>query len=300
MKHTTSWSQIDTARQCPLKYQLSYVERWEPAKTALPLARGTAWHSMLAAHYGAIQRAQLAGTRPNRSEVVDAAVGQLLEADVDEETRDLLEWMYAGYIDAYGLDDQWKVLAIEHRAVCALPTPTGRRSNLQLKMFIDLVVRDRSLATRKDPGGKIILVDHKTCKTLPTDRELDLDDQFGLYTWGMRQLGRPVFQNLHNACRTQRNKGPMALDARFLRTPSYRTDVELDTLAREAYQTQRAADREGREAAKYGVDMPRHTDPDKCRWRCPYVDPCLSGRKGVDMRQHLVDKGFTALETEEH
>src|SRR5258708_25618532 len=185
------------------------------------------------------------------------AVEQVLE-DADEELADLMYWMYDGYVRFWGADPGWKILAIEHSAQVRLPTPRGGRSSFLLKMKIDLVVQERRT-------GNIKVVDHKSGKDLPKARALELDDQFGLYTWGMRQLGKRVFSSEWNATRTLRLQndltGKMAtpLDERFSRTPLYRTDKELNRIAIEAYQIASARYRERAAEQRQGLDPPRHT-----------------------------------------
>lgn len=324
-----SYSELTTARQCNLKHELAYVERWskEPAPGS-PLTKGTVWHAVLEIHYNVIrdwQVNQVRGWIGGAAGVLDLAkhkVEQFLE-DFDEDLADLIWWMYRGYVDQYGADDGWKILAVEHNAVCRLPLLSGRASQFALKIKIDLIVAD---ITRGKP--QVWVVDHKSGKNLPGDKELDLDDQFGLYTWGLRSMGKQVFGQLHNAARTQRNRGDFpeivaeydrlkglglkgggakpvtqTLDERFHRTPMAKTEIELDTLAHEAYQTARDRYRQQAEIEharkrasgepRRAIEPPRSTDPDTCRWRCDFTEQCLAGRKGIDLRAFLKDKGFT-------
>lgn len=321
-----SYSELSTARQCALKHQLSYVERWtkEPEKDSA-LTKGTAWHAVLEAHYLTIKRHQeLArngfATPPGRLLGECSLRVETLLEEVDTDLADLVWWMYRGFIDQYGTDDQWKILAVEHAAQCRLPTALGRPSGFILKMKIDLIVAD---ITRAKP--QVWIVDHKSGKNLPKGKELDLDDQFGLYTWGLRSMGKKVFGQIHDAARTQRNQAdheefledwdarnklgktkgkrpePQTLDDRFLRTPMSRSDIELSTLAVEAYRAMRQRYREQREIeqqnAQYGglttrFESPRSTDPDTCKWKCNFLEPCLAARRGIELRQFLRDKGF--------
>ena len=285
MTITVSYSELDTAKQCPLKHQFAYVERW--SKPQLPdsaLAKGTAWHLVLETHYNALRRGGTLAAARDAVEIV-------IEGRVHEDLRDLVWWMYNGYTDYWGADDDWKILAVEHAAECRLLTPSGHRSQFVLKMKIDLVVREKRT-------GNIKVIDHKSGKDLPTARAFELDDQFGLYTWAMRQMGKRVFSSEWNAARTLRLKADLAtpgatpLDERFKRIPLYRTDKELTMIAQEAYLQARARYRQQREVKALGIDSPRHTDPDRCNWKCDYQEPCLAGRKGVDMRKFLRAKGF--------
>jgi RecB family exonuclease len=290
---TVSFSEIDTIRQCLFKHELGYKQRWRTDRTSPALQRGTDWHQILEVHYGEIrqwQQEQDAGVVLVR----DAALAERIWARVhpllydtttghQTDEQALLEWMYRGYIDAYGLDPQWDILAVEHAPVMWLPTPGGRRSRFQVKMKIDLVVRDR-------PTGQILVVDHKSGKDLPKDKELDLDDQFGLYVWGLRQLGYDVFGAVHSAARTLKYKDEskaQPLTERFSRKRLPRTDRELQTIAVEAYRAARLA-----YSFKEG-EAPRSPNSDTCNWRCDFKEACLLGRKGSNTQAVLRDLGFT-------
>lgn len=322
-----SFSELGCARQCPMKHQLAYVERWskEPPRDS-PLTKGTAWHAALEIHYNIIREFQQDGghlVNPARMlEAAESRVEQFLET-LDDDLAELIWWMYQGHVELYGADEGWKILAVEHNAVCRLPLPSGRASQFGLKIKIDLIVAD--ITRRK---AQIWIVDHKSGKNLPGKKELDLDDQFGLYTWGLRSMGKKVFGQIHSAARTTRNLGDFpanvelwtakkaagdkpgakpktqTLEERFHRTPMSRTDIELDTIAREAYRTARNRYRDQAEierarktAANKGkslqtIEPDRHTDPDTCRWKCDYTEQCLAGRKGLAMRPFLHDVGF--------
>ena len=285
---TGSFSEVDTARQCLHKHDLGYKQRWKRPTTSPALAKGTLWHEVLETHY-----LELMATQPGQHEGVEympdtrldravAAVKPLLftpGGDPLNEVAELVAWMYAGYIESYGIDEQWRILGVEYATEVWLPTLTGARSMFRLKLKIDLVVRQ---------DGHIWVVDHKSGRDLPTKKQLDINDQFALYMWALRQLGKPVFGSLHNAARTQRNKDPntQPLDKRFSRTRLTRTDVELDTVAREAYQMLRAA-----WAIPIG-QAPRSPSDDLCKWRCDFLEPCLFGRKGNDERRMLEELGF--------
>lgn len=270
-----SFSELDAFKQCPHKWQLAYEERWSSDKDETTAAgRGTLWHQMLDSHYTAIRN------EGDPEQAVAERVKSFRRVGKDPDTIDLLEWMYAGYLEAYGYDDQWQVIAIEHRAHVPLGfLDDGRR--VILKMIIDLIVKDRE--TRR-----AWLVDHKSHATLPRSKELDLDDQFGLYTWGLRQLGHKPIGSVYSTARTQRNKvKPQSLDERFDRYLMARTDTELDTIAREALATARTI----HSPANY---RERHTNSDTCKWRCDFTEACLMGRKTSDdrERQFLRDIGF--------
>lgn len=297
-----SFSELDSFKQCPHKHELAYFERWSRPKDETSAAgRGTIWHKLMDTHYSALKDDPTCDPRP----FVMQAIQEFRRAGKDADTMDLLAWMYEGYVEMWGFDHNWEILRVEHKVVVPLRFPNGRLSRFDLKMIIDLIVRDRS--TRR-----VWLVDHKSHAYLPKDKELDLDDQFGLYTWGLRQLGHDVFGSVYNTARTQRNKGdkpeevaawdakkaggakltskrpePQPLDARFDRHLMARTEPELETLAQEALSTARTA---------YGPHnfKERHTNTDTCKWRCDFSEACLFGRKVGPQRERvfLGDLGF--------
>lgn len=277
-----SFSELDTARQCLFKHKLGYKERWKPAEVGEALNRGTLWHHVLESHYRQIWELQKSGEvgykllipgKVKREWLQDRSGGQ-------SEMQELVEWMYDGHIEHYGYDEQWKILAVEHAPTIPLPNESGNRSRFRLKLKIDLVVSE---------AGKIWIIDHKSCKDLPKDKELDIDDQFGLYTAAMRRLGKKVFGSVHSAARTHRNKDqakhPQPLEERFRRGMLYRTDIELDNLLTDAF-------RWARLAYSFKGGEPRSPDPDRCRWRCDFTEPCLASRKGMDLHNLLVSMGF--------
>lgn len=271
-----SYSEISSGRACPHQHELAYKDRWVPPREGPALVRGTAWHAIMEYHY----QAQKVGAKRGD---IRASLAPLFFYDEDgtqSDEQSLLEWMYDGYVQQWAAEDgEFKIVAVEHEAEVPLPTSKGTMSQFRLKMKIDLVVRDRR--------GKLWVVDHKTCQNLPSNRELELDDQFGLYTWGMRQLGHQVFGCIYNAARTTRNKiKKQPLDERFSRTLMARNDDELDTLAIEAWRSARAV------YAWQPGTAPRHPDSEKCRFRCSFTEPCLASRRGMDEVRFLHDTGY--------
>jgi hypothetical protein len=72
----------------------------------------------------------------------------------------------------------------------------------------------------------------------------------------------------------------------------YRTDKELTQVALEAYLTAKQRYNQQREMDTAGLHSPRHTDPQNCSWKCDFTEPCLAGRKGMDITRFLRDSGF--------
>lgn len=301
-------SELDVMRQCPLRHSLLYGERWTKSidDESHPLAFGTLWHSVLEAHYRAVQQRQKGAhlehgdwRKFDQDAALQAACGQalgVLDGVKDPEVRRLLAWMYEGHLDMWGVDPQWQIVAIEHGGEVELPGPAGFASpiSFRLKFKMDLVIKEE---------GRFWVVDNKSCKDLPNRLNLDLDDQFGLYHWAGNQMGLKIFGTLHNAARKLQLKGdkdgtsPADLANRFRRTPLTRGKKELDTIAFEAWQV--AHERytglqQVRDMKQLGLDVeaPRHPSPMTCSWKCDWTEACIAGRKGIDIRDYIHRKGY--------
>lgn len=301
-----SYSELDTFRQCPLKHQWSYVERWQrPTEPGGALSRGTLWHKVMEAHYRELMVLQGRGKLPKRPNSVTMAkkweqecrraVAPLLCNPITgEQTGDqeLIAWMYEGYLEQWGLDtgdsdfpdgNNWRILAVEVADVMPMPLPNGNPSTrYHLKTKIDLVVQDLS-------DQSIHVVDHKSGGTLPWDKDLDLDDQFPLYVLMLR-LNRklPVAGTIYNAARTQRNKGPMKLVDRFGRYPRVHPDEELRSVARDCL----AAAVTSRRKPPAGLGVYSAPNPQQCSWKCDFRDTHLLVRRGVPHTATLPSAGF--------
>jgi len=194
------------------------------------------------------------------------AVGE--HTGTPEEIVELIRWMYTGYVQMWQADQEWRVVDVELKM--EVPLIEGL---INIKCRIDLSVEDRH--------GQYWLWDHKSGQNLPKEKETDLDDQFALYQWIINEYNPDmrVFGIVHNAARTQRNKGHMPLEERFCRIKMVRTDQELATMAEEVRST--ALDIH---AAYLNLDLaetqvtPRHPNPDTCKWKCGFTSPCLLGR----------------------
>lgn len=275
-----TYSELDTFRQCPLKHKLSYVEGWrEEPKVGSPLSRGALWHNAMELHYTWLRR------HPNiELSQIRKFVGKhlLIDPQTGEQNEDqrLVEWMLEGHHQCYAKDPQWELVEIEAAHRVRLGPPNSR---FYLQFKIDLLVRDKRT-------NQLWLVDHKSARDFSRQVEIDIDDQFGLYTWGLRQLGVDVMGTIRSDARTQRNKGQMTMDQRFRRVPTFRTNVELNRIAADAYDCARSAYSGHR--VVYSAPA-----PDRCAWRCSYLQAHLMIRKGFELNQALVDFGFQRSET---
>ena len=295
-KIIVSYSELDTYRQCPLKHELAWKQRYwkEPDEKR---QRGTNWHNVMQVHYQSLrenQTSRSAQIREAKTAVAKArkAVEPLFydgETGEQSEEQALLEWMYNGYVGMWGNDPEWWIEDIERTMIVPLPAVTpgmhGRLSKRYfLKVKIDLIVRN--------PRSQRLVVDHKSSQYLKSALEFQIDDQFGLYVWALRQAGLPVFAAVHNNARTQRNQGdkngtkPQLLSERFKREITFRSETELWNLGLDAARAAQAI---------YG---PGHSqvysspDPDRCKWKCDFLDAHLEMRRGIAPATAMKDYGF--------
>src|SRR5690625_5002556 len=80
------------------------------------------------------------------SEVVTEARAQLFNPDSGEyvsEDAELIDWMYEGYVELYGLEPEWTPVAVEYPFQIPLLDENGEPSNYQIKGKIDVILRDK-------------------------------------------------------------------------------------------------------------------------------------------------------------
>lgn len=301
-----SYSELDTYRMCPLKHMLGYKERWKkPVRVGSPLSRGSLWHHVMEVHYGVIvsHYPKNGGPIPESqhsvvlAEAWEAVKPYLFDPDNGtwDEDQDTIRWMYEGYVEKYGVDNEWKIIAIEYSFLLPLPNREGQPSQYALKGKIDILAQ-----LRKD--GSFWIWDHKSAKDLPTQFALEIDDQFGGYTWAMSVLGYKVMGSMHNCARTARNAGDapdadltkknikkQTLDQRMKRTLLDRSTREANNIAFDAWATaMNAYPPPGRELPLYSSP-----DPRQCAWKCDFKEVHLLARKGRDIHEVLREYNFT-------
>lgn len=294
---TVSYSELDTYRQCPLKHAIQYGQRWtKPPKPDSALTKGSLYHNVMEEHMRIIKSWQ----DRLKAETGSDKIPEAMWADILDECREavmrllwdsttgtqtpvqeLIQWMYEGWVSHYGISPEWRIMGVEHQIITPLRDERGRRTRYHLKAKIDLIVRTR------DTGG-LWVIDHKSGANLPTDMDLEIDDQFGLYTWAMREVGKKITGTIHAANRTQRNKSFMPLDTRMKLTYLNRDQHELTNIALDAYRVARAAHPpKSQKVAPYSSP-----DPRSCGWKCDLKEPHLLMRRGRKPAEVLTEYGY--------
>lgn len=304
-----SYSELDTFRQCPMKWQLGYREGWKPTVEKEAFRLGHVWHEIMETHYltiKAFQDANVGGSTrsPARGSTGEAdlleecarEVGYAVLDKLDADTRDLMVWAYLGYVEMHGCDPDWRIIATEQKGEVPL-CEDGR----PLVWVIDLVVEDL------DYGG-IWIIDHKFPGDLATDTEIDLDDQLGLYWFAWTLTGDPTSKRVNgamlNESRKKRNVGDFpgatrgkaqTLQQRFRRTRTSRTPEELEIIAEDARKVVKAMELLEREGALYSSPNPK-----QCSWKCDFREVHIQARSGsIPIREILEDFDFTSREQRE-
>ncbi len=274
-----SYSELEDWRQCPFKHELRWTERWKEPREGEAAARGHRWHEIMECYYGF----RMEGNGPRRA--ARWTWNRHLFGDRSDE-GELLRWMFRGYTEHWGGNREWRVHAVEVR----MTVPVWQ--SISIKIKADLIV-----SLRSDPKMRMWLVDAKSSKNLHSQDELQLHPQFPLYTWALRKVGIPVVGSIHDNVRTQRNvnQDKQSLESRHRRTLLHHNAKELETVARDAWYDITAMIDTNRQAG----DRPRHLDPERCRYRCPFTEPCIAGMRGTPTRPFLHDLGFVR-ETTRH
>lgn len=287
MAKTASYSELSALRQCALKHQLQWKERWRPeVETSKALVLGGVWHSMLEVWYTEIQKAQQHGGAVLENELKTKIMVEVMD-DLEEDDFDQLRWMLEGYVECWETDPEWEILDIERKEEVPLLLANGAESGIRLKMKADLVIKDHGASE------SVWIVDHKSAKGLRKGKAEALDDQLGLYTLALERVGVDVHGSILSESRKDKLQREMKHEERFRRKRTTRSEGELKEIEREAVEQllEGAKERE--------TQAPRSPDPVMCAWKCPFLEPCLANRGGYPMKEALTDYGFV-VDTKRH
>lgn len=278
-------SALAAFRECPLKHKLAWVEGWwSPEREANGKRElGQIWHAVMEIRYKAIKNGE------TDEEALAELVADVIEVTNPEQTETLW-WMYDGYVEQYGLDPDLEILSVEE----ILQVPFHDEDDRPLVIEVDGVRRPVLYSWKTDVLARIrkmrgiFVVDHKSTGQPLGQADIDLSDQFGLYTVAWRRLGESIRGQLVNQVRTKQLKRPMTLDERFDRKWSIRTPAELRAIELDAVDT------------IYAMLSPRNRrrpysapDPRSCGWKCDFKEPHLRLRRNTDPRKvHGILRSF--------
>lgn len=284
-KHHVSHSELSCFRDCPLKWLLQYFWKVQPPVKDVRLDRGSAWHSMLEAHYYAI----LAGG--GQKECYEAALKALNDyaltcPAITAEEFETLMWMYNDYSRIYGRESEFRTLALESEFEFEMPVDGAPKLVIVGKI-------DRE--TERVKTGTRQVWDHKSAGKRDVSKdgftnEMLLDDQFPLYAAAKRRAGEPCDTVILNAARTDRLKRVMLDAERFHRVEVPYTDAALDAVWEDYRRTAQALIQMWNDPERvYSVPNPK-----QCGWKCSYQRVHIESRtSGRPILEVAVDYGMT-------
>jgi hypothetical protein len=171
-------------RRCRWAWDRSFNQELRQRREAPVLRFGSLVHEALAAYYklGSARGPHPAVTFALLYDREVARAGEFYvksdEGDIDEkwtDARDLGIDLLEMYIEHYGPDRDWKVLAVEQPFKVPVNNPRTGRLLFYYVGILDLVLRQRST-------NRVWIWDHKTCASIKDQLNgLGLNEQFGSY-----------------------------------------------------------------------------------------------------------------------
>lgn len=304
-------SERGSFKECPLKWHWSTNEGLAAKRDSNPLWFGQGVHLALAEWY---QKGSARGPHPADTwEDFCKDEERYIPTEYDEDERKYVEAkalgeaMLEGYVELYGDDDHWDVIATEQTFNLLIsdprytPPPGGKlRALVKYVGTFDGVYRD--LGT-----GEIFLMEHKTAAGISLDH-LPLDDQAGSYWYvatrvlrrqgliGPRESISGIMYNfLKKALPDDRpknsrgealNKDGVTVSKRqpgpnFVREPVWRSAGERKIMERriQSEALHMAAFRDG--------TLPLYKRPTRdCSWRCEFYKMCQLDEAGADVEEY--------------
>jgi len=176
-------SERSTFMRCPQKWEWSYLQRLKPNYTSPPLRFGSLVHDALAEYYRPNKTAAIKrGPHPAKTfdrlyvaqlEAGMSEFGMVDESEVWVDARGLGNAMLTNYIERYGKDQRYRIIAPELPFQIDIVDPeTGEYLCTYVGTF-DAVIEDLETA-------EIGLFEHKTAASISTGH-LPLDEQASSY-----------------------------------------------------------------------------------------------------------------------
>lgn len=199
-RRVTTHSMLKQYLRCPKAAQYKYAERLKKKALTLrdkPLRRGTWMHELLEVHYqGGDWKERHALLTKKFNKLFDEEKEAL--GDLPTECAQLMR----SYLWHYGADKTdpfhgWKILGTEVTLEC--PWPDSEDGLDIYRCRVDVLVEDEF---------GLLIVDHKTHKSLPDHTTRMLDVASPLYLWAARQNGYDVRGFMWNYLRTKAPTAP--------------------------------------------------------------------------------------------
>jgi hypothetical protein len=194
-------SERGTLDRCPQQWWWSWRDGLRPKETATPLWFGTAIHEALADYYRPGKKRskdfidKFRESADMEAEYIRTNVG--LDEDKYVEARLLGETMLAGYVERYGGDRNWDVIATEQSFEVAIPyvgrhvDPNSPIVKRILKRYGDVFILNGTFdgVYRDLDDKRTKLMEHKTAASISIGH-LPMDNQAGTYWMVGETVGR--------------------------------------------------------------------------------------------------------------
>lgn len=294
-------------KRCPARWKWAYVDGLK-LRNERP---GALWFGT-GIHLALQERYKYRGTRRGKNilKVWRDYVGDEQAVIYDEnfaedptayyDARELGEAMLGAYLDRYGTDEKWFVVATEEAFEIPIPHPKDKT-----RPIVDYLSAFDLVALNQETDDSLWLWDHKTAKTIST-KHLSLDDQAGSY-WALAtdmlahkkliQPGQKLDGILYNFLRKAKpdsrptNSDGLALNKdgtvskrqptpNFLREEVWRTRAER---RKQILKIQNEA--LWMEKIRSG-ELPLLKNPTKdCSWDCPFFQMCELHESGGEWKE---------------
>lgn len=181
MKTDFRGSEIGEFLRCRKRYDYRWIQNLEPKQRNEKLTIGSAIHKFLEVWY--TDRRSHDAIQAMRDYITDNSEG------LDEfQLQDMLHLstvICTNYVDTYGAESNWTVLAAEKEFSVPLDDGTNYIGT------IDLIVEDED--------GHVWFMDHKTTVSIDIfDKNSDMDRQISRYWWALERLGYNVHGFIYN------------------------------------------------------------------------------------------------------
>ncbi len=261
MTITVSYSENETWRKCPKRWQIGYLERWRGEEKPGASSLGRLIHASLEELYRPEIRPEMRAY---------AALGVIKQSNDPrhEDARRIVE-SYIEYARDVDTLAGWQVVAVEQKF--ELPLPGGQYA---IKGAIDLVVRNRA--------GQLLLVDHKS-SAMPYPSELDTWQQGPIYGWAWHQMfGEWAEGVIWNGISTKAPpKKPESKWEPFRRVVRSLSPEEcqwaIDQLVADTEDSWGVVEA-NKAIGMPTPDFPAHPSPSNCRF-CDIAPACIAGRR---------------------
>ena len=170
------YSMVKSYRRCPKQYDFKYNQNLQRVRPIGPLIRGTILHEMLNARALRAMMKKGQATPLQILQKYENQYGSLFREEREEYGDNFINdigRVWGNYERKYA-NDGWRYLASEEEVTTELVPAEGGDISILYKGHLD---------KRVSWNGRLWVVDHKSCKTIPDEEQRFNNYQILLYLW---------------------------------------------------------------------------------------------------------------------